>query len=309
MSFAKLAEVVSETARHYAMLGRTTDAVGLFQATLEFAGPDLAPQHKALLMADLGGVIWKQGQHEHALELLQEAQRLAEAGQDKHSLATALYHLGELAYMRVFMMQEGRDLDEALDYHRQCLALRQEIQDHPGVTLSLSRVGVLYERREEREKALAHYQQAIELAQEVDYPLGVVRPYTHIGGYHRRDGDPETALSFYQKALNVSQEVGCSEDIVFGLCNVGWAAYKQDQDFERALEHFQRALDMAQGMDFKFAIGRAYHVLAELYADAGDDARALEYFKKLARLGAENGYRIFASVSDKRMAEIENSEP
>jgi tetratricopeptide (TPR) repeat protein len=148
---AKLSRAVSGVARHYEMVGRGKDAVGLIEATLEFAAPDLGPQDRALLMADLGGMIWKQGQYERALALLEEAKGLA---QDKLTLATALYHLGEI--------------------------------------------------------------------------------------------------------------------------------------------------------DFKFAIGRACHVLAELHLSAGHRERALGYFEKLAQLSAQTGYKMFSGVANKRIEEIKS---
>jgi tetratricopeptide (TPR) repeat protein len=299
----ELSRSVSAIARHYEMVGRGKDAVGLVESTLKFSAPDLDPRDRALLMADLGGMIWKQGHYVRALALLEEAKGLAQEGL---ALATILYHLGELAYVQVFIMQSGGDLQEALAYHEGCLALRQEIGDQPGVTLSLSRVGVLYERMDEDEKALAYHEKAIELAKEIDYPRGMIRPYTHIGGGHRRNGDLQTALRFYQKALDISEEVDSREDTVFGLANVGWTAYRLDGDFETALGRFQRALEIAEAMDFKFAIGRAYHVLAELHSSAGDGERALEYFEKLAQLSEQTGYKIFSGVASKRIKEIKD---
>jgi tetratricopeptide (TPR) repeat protein len=305
--YTRLADAVSEAARRYEMLGHTRQAVGLLRWTLEFGEQDGSLQGKALLMADLGGIIWKQGHFDEALELLTEARRLAETVGDKSCLATALYQLGELAYVRAFMMQEG-ELQDALAYHEKCLALRQEIGDRPGITLSLSRVGVLYERMKEYEKAMAYHERAIELAEEIGYPRGTIRPYTHIGGGHRRNGDLRTALTFYRKALSIAQEIDSYENIVFGLANVGWTMYRLDGDFETAWGCFRRALELAEGMDFKFAIGRAYHVLGALYFNEGDMERALEYFEKLARLAVETGYKFFSGPANRHIQEIKQKE-
>jgi tetratricopeptide (TPR) repeat protein len=154
------------------------------------------------------------------------------------------------------------------------------------------------------EKAMAYYEQAIGLAEEIDYPLGLTRPYTHIGGSHRRNGDLQTALTYYQKALTINQEIGNCEGIVLGLDNVGWATYRLGGDFEAALKHFQRALELAEQMDFKFAIGRTYHVLGELFFREGDGAQALEYFERMAQLSLETGYKSLLGLANSRIEEI-----
>jgi tetratricopeptide (TPR) repeat protein len=300
---ASLAGAVSGAARQYELLGQAGKAVRLLKSMLEFSDWDGSPQGKALLLADLGSMIWKQGHFDEALELLAEAKALVERTEDRPLLATALYHLGELAYVRKFMMQAG-ELEEALVYHERCLAIRREVQDQVGVTLSLSRIGVLHERMEEYEVAMAYHEQAIELAEEIGYPLGTIRPCTHIGGSHRRRGDLDTALTFYQRALAISRQAGSHEDTLFGLINVGWAKYLLDGDSETALSHFQSALEMAEQTGFKFAIGRAYAVLAETYLSEGDSQQALAWFEKLANLAIETGYRLFGEVAKRSIEGI-----
>lgn len=248
--YTGLAIAVSSAARRYEMLGHTQKAIQLLGAILEFADPGGSPVGRALLMADLGGIVWKQGHYNKALELLTEAKTLAEKAGDRLILATALYHLGELAYVKVFMMQAG-ELEEALAYHEQCLALRREIADRPGMTLSLSRIGVLHERMQKYDVALAYHDQAVEMASAIDYPFGTIRPYTHIGGSHRRNGDLHMALTFYQKALDISRKVGSHEDIVFGSINVGWTTYCLHGDSETALDCFQGAL---KRLDFQSSL-------------------------------------------------------
>ncbi len=265
--------------------------------------PHNSSPDQARLMVDRASKVWKSGSFDEALDLLTRARQLAAAAGDKSCLADALYHLGELAYVKALMMQAG-EIKDALALHEQCLALRQEIPDLPGVTLSLSRLGVLHERLSAFDAALAYHKKAIALAEEVAYPLGLIRPYTHIGGHHRRNGDLRTALTFYQKALDISLEVDSREDIVFGLDNVGLATYRLDGDAETALGHFRRALEIAKQIDFKFAIGRTYHALAEVYFSEGDMEQALQYARRLAQLSLETGYRLFLEPANRCIEEI-----
>lgn len=260
-------------------------------------------QTDALKLAEHGGEIWKHGDYDEALTLLAEAQQLAEAAGDEFALATAFYHLGEMAYIKAFFMQDG-DVSQAMDFHQQSLALREEIDDQPGTAISLSRIGVLHERDQEDDRAMACYKRAISISDEIDFPQGMIRPYTHIGGYHRRNGNLPAALDYYQKALTISEEIKDQENVVFGLCNVGWFAYRQDGEKEKALARFNRALGIAKRLDFKFAIGRVYHVLAELFWNEGDSDQALAYFEKLSQLAHGVNYKMLSDQADRRIAEI-----
>lgn len=306
-SYTQFAHAVSQAARQYYLHGDTVKAMQLLRSTLNYSEEDINLPDKALLMADLGGMIWKHGHYKEALQLVTDARWLADQVGDEFSLTTALYHLGELAYVKAFMMQAG-EVKDALVYHEQCLALRQETDDHTGITLSLSRIGVLHERLKDDEKAIVYFEKAIELSKDVDYPLGLIRPYTHIAGRYRRQGDHHTALTFYQKALTLSQELNDYENIIFGLTNVGMAKYRLDGDPEAALSHLQHALKLAQRINFIFATGRAYHALAEVSLKAGDKGAALGYFEKLTHVSAKDGYSLFSGLAYKRIEEIKRQE-
>jgi tetratricopeptide (TPR) repeat protein len=303
---AQLAVTVSETARRYETMGRPRDAVRVLETALTFGAPDLQPRDRALLLADLGGMLWKQGRHQEAQVRLAEARDLAAETGGRRALATALYHLGELAYVRAFLMGTG-ELDEAMDYHGQCLALRREMGDQAGVTLSLSRIGVLHERLGDQRQALANYQAAIQLAREIGYPPGLTRPYTHLGDHHRRQGELQTALVYYWRALTVAQEHHLQEDIALGSINVGWMAYRLTHDFEAAVGHFEHARRIAERLNFKLVLGRAYEALAELYDRVGKRQEALDHYLLLVDLSARAGYRRFLEPATRRLQALRST--
>ncbi len=151
---------------------------------------------------------------------------------------------------------------------------------------------------------MACYERAIKLSTEIEFPQGMIRPYTHIGAHRRRNADLQTALTYYQKALRISEQVEDQENIIFGLCNVGWATYRLERDFKMAITRFTRALEIAEGLGFRFAIGRAHHALAELFWEQGDSAQALIHFEKLYQLADSVNYKMLSETAEQRIAEI-----
>ncbi len=263
------------------------------------------PQTDALKLAERGGETWKHGDHDGARALLTEARQLAEAAEDKHALATVLYHLGELAYIRAAFMQAG-DPQQAMDYHQQALALREEIGDQSGTALSLSRIGVLHERTQDFDRAVECFERALSISEEIGFPRGTIRPYTHMAAHHRRNGDPKTALALDQKSLEISEEIDDQESIVFGLTNLAGAAYRLQGDTETAIKHFRRALTIAEKRDFKLASGRIYHDLASVHQREGDLVQALAYLEKLSQMAHAVNYKMLSGLADRRIAEIKN---
>ena len=94
------------------------------------------------------------------------------------------------------------------------------------------------------------------------------------------------------------------ENIVFGLCNVGLISYRIENDSETSRCHFQMALEISEQLGFKFAIGRAYHGLAELFFHERDLDQALAYFTKLSELGSSANYKLLVDHAERRIAEI-----
>jgi tetratricopeptide (TPR) repeat protein len=245
---------------------------------------------KARLQARAGDLLWKVGKMSEAAAVLREAQVVATRAGDKPTLALALYNLGEIYYVKQFLMLNGnRQL--ALDTHKQALALRKQINDLSGMAHSLSRLGVIYERLGDDDKAAQLYQKAIAISKAIDYPRGKTRPLTHIGAYERRQGDWPKALGYFEQALTISQEAGYQESITFALGNVGETLYHVYGDIRTALDYCQQALAIAQRMDFKLAIARTLFLMGMLYEAHGDLGAARDYWRQTVEAVEPFGYQ------------------
>jgi tetratricopeptide (TPR) repeat protein len=255
---------------------------------------------KARLQARAGDLLWKLGEMSEAAAMLQEAQVVAAHANDKPTLALALYNLGEIYYVKQFLMLNGNH-QLALDTHQQTLALREQINDQAGMAHSLSRLGVIYERLGDDDKAAKLYHKAIAISKAIDYPRGKTRPLTHIGAYERRQGDWPKALGYFERALTISQEAGHQEAITFALGNVGETLYHVNGDIRAALDYCRQALAIARRLDFKLAIARTLFLMGMLYKAHGDFDAARDYWRQTVEAIEPFGYQALSRAALKKL--------
>lgn len=302
--YQRVADALLEISTVYELEGRWDDTISLLEHGIEIMKQGNFQKGKAQLQAFLGGIIWKRGHHQRALHILQEAEQISTSLNDKKTLGMALYNIGEIFYIKKFLMQEEVGT-KALEYHKNALKARQEIDDQKGVTHSLSRLGVIYERMADNTKALEYYDKAIKISEDISYMHGMTRPLTHIGVYHRRQGDWEKALHYYEKALVINEKIGFKEGKVFAHGNVGQAKYNLENDFDTSMSHCLKALTFANELDFKLAIGRTLYLISNLYQANGNREKAIEYYGRTIDAVQKVGYKVFEELAQKQLREIE----
>jgi tetratricopeptide (TPR) repeat protein len=302
--YQRLAAIVEEIAETLILTGQWDRAIHLLRSVLEMADQaEDKGKSGARIRILLGNLLWKRGIHEEALELVQEAKRLAEKALDDRTLGDALYHLGEVYYFESFYMHK-RDHTEALEYHNQALALRKKTDDKPGIVHSLSRLGTIYEQTERQEQALECHNEAIRVASEIGYDQGLYRPVTHLAASHCRQDEFEAALSHFWKALEINQRTGDQENRVFALANVGIALSRLDQNHvDVALQLYTQALAIAESLDYKLGICRTLLLLGERSLECGEKGKAKEQFQKAAELAAITDFERFRLAAEKSIAE------
>jgi tetratricopeptide (TPR) repeat protein len=304
--YQRLVAIVEEIAETLTLTGQWDQAIHLLQSLLEMADQaNDKGKSGARVRILLGDLLWRRGNHEEALELLQEAKRLAEKALDDRTLGDALYYLGDLYYIEAFYMHR-RDRAEPLEYHDKALALRKKADDKPGITHSLSRLGTIYEQTGKPDQALEYHNEAIRIANEIGYDQGLDRPITHLGAFHYRQGEFETALECFWKTLDIIQQTGDQASLVFALGSVGDTLCQIDKDYvDVALQLCAHALTIAENMDFKLGLCRTLLLVGGLYLECGEQDKAKEQFQKVAELAASIGYERFRLAAEENIAELE----
>ncbi len=172
-----------------------------------------------------------------AVPLAEHTGRDDERARSQSYLGEVFYGLGEYAQARVHQ-------ERALQLKEKALGA-----DHPGVAVSLTRLGNASASQGQYEDAKAHYERALRIREEA---LGTGHPtlvpvLNNLGNVLDSQGEHAQAKVYYQRSLGLAQEVFGADhpDVAMSLNNLG-TLLKSQGELEEAKVHFQRALQILE---------------------------------------------------------------
>jgi tetratricopeptide (TPR) repeat protein len=306
--YQRLTATAEEIAETLTLTGQWDQAVRLLRFVLESADKaEDKGKSGARIRILLGSLLWKRGDFGKALEILQEAKRLAEQALDDRTLGDAVYYLGDLYYIEAFYMHK-RDRDEALECHNEALALRKKADDKQGIVHSLSRLGTIYEQTGKPDQALEYHNEAIRIANEIGYDRGLDRPITHLGAFHYRRDEFEKALEHFWQVFEINLRTNDQESLVFTLGSIGDTLCKIDKNYiDAALQLCAHSLALGENLDFKLGICRTHLLMGGLYLGHGERDKAKEQFQTASELAASIGYERFRLAAEESIVELEKT--
>jgi tetratricopeptide (TPR) repeat protein len=212
-------DALCEIARAYYTLGRLDDSQRLLRTTQQLLeAREATPQQHLKLLLLYGQVLvvdhfLTRGPNADLMfSTLAQAQRLAEATQDRQGLADAISLLGQAHYFASVVDFRRRGLpltstpgdgiyDQALAYQQHALELREALDDTRGVSESYFQIGVVYERWQQYDESQSYYTKARQIADHFDHRFEKTEPARHFAFNALREGDLDRALGLARQAL------------------------------------------------------------------------------------------------------------
>jgi len=258
---------------------------------------EMDPQNLSALLRS-GRALAEKGDAQAALEPLNQGLTLAAQTVNREAEANILQAIG-LAYTNL------NQPDEGLRHYEQSLAIKRELDDKRGMSISLVGISYIQQLKGEWEAARTSYQQVIELRREIGDEQGLGETLMSLGEMERRLGDYDEALTLTRQALRIQVETNDEFNQSTSLNNIG-AIYYMQGSYDDALVYYQRALDIRERLDAPMYLSTTLHNLGETYSIMGrfDEAqdhflRALELFRDL---GDERGVADESSYLSKVFA-------
>ncbi|MHA2293744.1 MAG: tetratricopeptide repeat protein, partial [Candidatus Hodarchaeales archaeon] len=226
--------------------------------------------------------LWKLGRLDDALEPIKEGNAI------KNALTAKEQQTG-ISWVALFENVKGNfyfasgDMDKALIYWKQSLAIREDIGNLQDIAGSLNNIGLIYRTKGELDRALEYYQRSLALYDEVGNPFYIALGLNNIGDAYRSKGELDKALEYLQRSLALKEDIGNPQDIATTLDNIG-IIYRAKGELDKALNCFQRsfALEDVIGNDIWSSYTLFYLILTEL--DQQDQTRAQAYLNQLQQL-------------------------
>ncbi|HXM33779.1 MAG TPA: CHAT domain-containing tetratricopeptide repeat protein, partial [Pyrinomonadaceae bacterium] len=183
---------------------------------------------------NLGEIYYFQGEHQRALDTLQQALSL---WPDKtwRGRARTLINIGYANF-------DLRNMDRALAFYDQALSQSRADHNRRAEALALTALGGVYAYQGNRQTAVASHNQAEAIFRAIGDRNGEAVALNGLGYVYRNLAEYQKSLDCYLQALRLFQVLGNRDYANFTLTRVG-KAYQGLGDQTKALEYYQQAAE------------------------------------------------------------------
>lgn len=218
--------------------GENDEAQRCYAEALELAGEDAELEARALL--GLAVRMIQRAEDRRALELLERAQRRAEAIGDRILLGRIANNLGALHYAM------GR-YEDSLGAFRRALGLRQGTGYRPGTVINLANIGATYLRLGDSARAFVAFEQARDQAREVGLERGVALAEMYLGYLDAERGEAGGAARM-EAARAICARLGDRDAALTGRWLEGRLLLRRGER-ERGRQVLEAALEQARSRE------------------------------------------------------------
>jgi tetratricopeptide (TPR) repeat protein len=120
-------------------------------------------------------------------------------------------------------------LDEADDWYRQSLAIREELGDRPGMATDYHQLGNTAQARGRLDEADDWYRQSLAIDEELGDRPGMATDYHQLGNTAQARGRLDEADDWYHQSLAIKEELGDRPGMSRTYANLGLLAETRSQ--------------------------------------------------------------------------------
>ncbi len=216
-----------------------------------------------------------------ALPLLLQALELLDGDNcDRSDLVQALLSMGKLHLHLA-------DHRQALPYLLRCLNIQREIGHLAGQAPVQQLLGRLYAELDDSERALGHFTLSLEISRTLDATLDIALSLDCIGGLLSRMGKPQNALIYLFEAQELYDQLD-NRKLKMHIKGVIGDAYHCMGETKRALAQYESML--AQGADYPDLQCQALAMLGQVHQEQGSYARCIRFYEQAVDLCARWGF-------------------
>jgi len=165
--------------------------------------------------------------------------------------------------------------EESEKLHRECLALRRELDDYPGLSSSLINLGVVLFNQNKFQEAKPLLYEAIEITGSLNHTRNKAATLGNLGGILMQEGQYEEALKLFLQGLEIHRNTGYRFGTAIALDNVGTAYFHLGND-QDALYFLRQSIREARDIRSELIVLDALVCIAGLRAKNGEKESALE---------------------------------
>ncbi|MGP8216250.1 MAG: tetratricopeptide repeat protein [Bacteroidia bacterium] len=137
-------------------------------------------------------------------------------------------------------------------------------------------LGIVYNEKNDSANAMKYYREALDVFTRLHKRLQVAQILGNIGNVYLSAGDYKKAEIYELQSMEEIKAAGNNSNIGLSYTNVA-EFYSKTKQYDKALKYYNMALSLQQQDEDKEGIIYVVSGLSQLYANMGDNAKALEY--------------------------------
>ena len=223
-------------------------------------------------------VLWRfwatQGHLSEGREWLTEILKAARAkpADDESDPSTGIspLRLAMLLHVTANLARAQGDYEHAREMYEECLAIRRERNDFPGIVGALQNLGITAYEQGDYRLAIRYYEESLPMARAVNSIYGTAFGLTSMGDSVRALGDPAKAAEHYQESLDLFRQLDHSWGIALALSGLGDATFEVG-DVTQALERYRESLERSARLGERRAMAETLERLSRALLARSND--------------------------------------
>lgn len=191
------------------------------------------------------------------------------------------------------------DAKKAIQYKKEGLAIFRERKLPYKTVITLNNLGEAYQIQKEYNKAIACFQEGLSISQKENFPDFIAASCANLGSLYIELGELAKAKKHLTKALSIGRELEKDEYLAETLIFIGQLSQKEGRYYE-ANNYFIECLDISIETGRALYEKKAYEHLIEIQSVTGDYKKSFEYQEQLIALNDS----LFSETSNSKMLEL-----
>ena len=268
-------------------LGRFWDVHGYFTEGRSWLEAALAKAGAAPSTSRAAGLRWagllarRQGDYEHAKELLKESLDLSRILDDQLGIVASLNDLGYTADLQ-------GDTAWAKDLFAESLELGRMLKDDASIAWALHYLGNIAWKQGDAATARRYFEESLGIRRKTGDRVSLAKSLYSLGGVADAQGDYAVAQRFLEESLVITREIGERRQTALTLAALGEIVSARG-DLEAARRFHEEGLASARELGDKFIIAYALEGLGNDASAQADFAGAGQFFEASINIRCEMG--------------------
>ncbi|TDQ14592.1 histidine kinase [Algoriphagus boseongensis] len=198
------------------------------------------------------------------------------------------------------------NLDSALAYGKESLALTEKVGDKKAIGQAWSDLGNAYNQKGQFAEAKNAYKKSLLIRTEIADSAGIAGSKSNLASVHQRLYQTDSAMSYYVEALDYYERTGNDRYINFLKNNLA-VLHEDMRNFPTALKLYEEVAKYREENQLIYDLALVYNNMGNIYKATKDYSKSEEYLNKALENGFKAGDSLVVSVTYLNLASLFNA--